>query len=82
MSKLMRVSDTTMATVSELSDLTGESKQDIIELAVIKYKREQFFNRANAAYEALRKDPEKWQKMIAEREEWDITLNDGLDNHD
>lgn len=37
---------------------------------------------ANAAYATLRRDPEGWAGEVAERETWDGTLADGLDEAD
>jgi hypothetical protein len=43
------------------------------------YRRQQFLAAANQAYLALRDRPEAWQEELEEREAWDITLEDGLE---
>ncbi|MBD2692854.1 hypothetical protein [Anabaena catenula] len=42
-------------------------------------KRKQFLLAANKAYAELRNNPELWQDELAERELWEQTLNDGLE---
>ncbi len=80
MSKLMRISDSTVEKLESLSKLTGQSKQKLMDQAVILYTYEQTLRMANQQYAALKKDPKAWKEMQEEREEWDITLKDGLDD--
>ena len=40
--------------------------------------RQEFLERANQAYAALRNNPEAWQEELAERELWEQTLADGV----
>jgi hypothetical protein len=35
---------------------------------------------AIAAYERLKTDPDAWSEQLSEREAWEATLNDGLDD--
>ena len=56
------------------------SKQKIMERALDRLKREDLLKRANEAFEALRRDPVAWKKELEEQKEWDITLNDGLED--
>jgi hypothetical protein len=42
-------------------------------------KTSQFFEQLNAGYAEWRADPEAWAEHLAEREQWDATLMDGLD---
>ena len=58
----------------------GISKQLIIEKSLDRLIRENLLRKANAAYETLRNDPQAWQEEIQEREEWEVTLTDGLEN--
>jgi hypothetical protein len=34
----------------------------------------------NTAYGALRADPDSWKELKAERDEWEATLAEGLEN--
>lgn len=51
-----------------------------MERALDRLKREDLLKRANEAFEALRRDPVAWKKELEEQKEWDITLNDGLED--
>ena len=74
----MRISDSTVEKLESLSKLTGQSKQKIMDRAIIVYEYEHLLKKANEQYDALKKDSRAWKEMEKEREEWDVTLTDGL----
>lgn len=76
MSKLMRISDSTVEKLESLSKLTGESKQKLMDNAITLYAYEKILKKANQQYAALK--PEELQEMRDEHREWDVTLSDGL----
>ena len=80
MSKLMRISDISIQRINSLSDLTGESKQKIIDRALMFYEHEQLLKKANEQYAAIKKDPKALREMQAEMDEWDVTLGDEVDD--
>ena len=41
---------------------------------------EAFLDEVNAAYARLRADPRAWEEELAERQLWDRTLADGLED--
>jgi hypothetical protein len=47
--------------------------------AVEQYRRQLFLFQANQAFAALRKNDLLWQDELKERQEWDQTLADGID---
>lgn len=51
----------------------------ILDKAIEDYRRKWFLEEANRAYAALRRDPEAWQTEQEERNVWDATLADGLE---
>ncbi len=53
--------------------------QSILERALENYRRERFLRGANADFAALKKNTKAWKQEIAERELWEKTLRDGLD---
>ena len=55
--------------------------QEVVDQALDLYRRQQLLAATNAAYDALRADPDVWQTHQAERAEWDTTLNDGLEHY-
>lgn len=74
----MRVSLKTRNTIQELAEDTGMTMQDIIDRAVAAYQRQQLLEATNAAYAALKNDPEAWNALLEERAVWDVTLDDAL----
>jgi hypothetical protein len=51
----------------------------VLAKALEAYRRQCILEKANAAYAALRADPETWEEEQQERQVWDITLADGLE---
>lgn len=78
----IRVSREVYNDVKLLAQNQQENMQDIIERAITEYKKKKFFESLNSAYEKLRSNPEAWNGELREREEWDHTLSDGLENDD
>ena len=76
-STTVRVARQTHDTLLELARETGAPIQDIVADAVEAYRRARMFEVANAAYAALRSNPEAWRELLEERAEWDVTLADG-----
>ena len=74
----MRVSQKTRNTLQELSKDTGMTMQDIMDRAIAAYQRQRLLEATNAAYAALKNDPEAWNEMLEERAVWDMTLDDAL----
>lgn len=79
MSTTVRISDQTRDNLRELARRSGESMQTLLDRAVEQYRRSRFFADVDAAYAALRADPESWSEELAEREALDGTLADDLD---
>jgi hypothetical protein len=61
--------------------MSKDPREPLRELAkaVEAYRRQRFWEQTNAAYAALRADPEAWQKELQERRDWEATLVDGLE---
>jgi len=62
-----------------MAQSSGRSMQDIMEEAVAAYQGRQLLEATNAAYAALKDNPEAWLELQEERADWDITLDDGLE---
>ena len=75
----IRVSEKTRATLRALAAARGESINEVAEKAVELFRRQQLLETTNAAYAALRHDPDAWQKLKAERATLEGTLADGLE---
>jgi len=79
-SATVRISLEAQEVVRKLSAQTGRKMQDILDEAVELYRRQLFLEKANAAFAALRMQPEAWAVDEEERAAWDVTLSDGLDD--
>ena len=79
MAAVVRVTDETRAILRDLSQEMNEPMQQVLAKAVEAYRRRRILELSNAAYAALRSDPQAWQEMLDERAEWDATLMDGLE---
>ena len=75
----IRVSPRTRDLLQSLAEQDGSSMQAVLEEAVQLLQGQRLLQATNEAYAALRANPEAWQAPQAERAEWDVTLNDGLD---
>ena len=75
----IRISRRTRDILQELTQSSGASMQDIMEEAVRAYRGQQLLEATNAAYAAIKSDPEAWQELQEERADWDATLDDGLE---
>ena len=73
----VRVSENIHQTLRQLSHVQGKSMQDIIDTAVEGYRRNQFMEELNAAFQSLRDNPAAWKAEQEERELWEQTLVDG-----
>lgn len=79
-SSTVRISEEKREVLRELAAWTGEPMQTVLERAIERYRREVFLQRVNDGFARLRADPVAWQEELAEREEWDVTLGDGLED--
>lgn len=79
MSKIIRITEDAYKKLAQIAVEARLSKQVVIEQALEAMMRDNFFKKANAAYEALKKDPVAWQEELQEREEWEA-FNDNLED--
>ena len=75
----IRVSEKTRTTLKQLALEVGAPMHEVVEKAVELYRRQRLLDQTNAAYAALRAEPDAWQALEAERDAWDETLADGLE---
>lgn len=76
----IRVSTKTQQTLRQLAQRAGMPMQEVVEQALELYRRKQLLDSANVAYAALRQDSTQWQEWTTERDEWDATVADGLED--
>jgi len=75
----IRVSRELYDVIKFLAKRDNENIQDIIEHAISEYKKRKFFEEMNAAFKKLRENKQDWDNECKEREVWDITIADGLE---
>lgn len=80
MSSTVRISKDSHRALRELSDVEKVPLQTVLERAIETYRRQRFLEAANRQYAVLRQDKEAWKQEVAERDEWDRTAGDGLDD--
>lgn len=74
--KSIKVAASTYEVLKEAAEKENTTLQSILDRLAKEYKTKKFFEEVNSAYEGM--SPEDWKNELAEREEMDITLNDGL----
>ena len=78
-STTLRIRPESKRVLKSLAEMRGASMQHVLEQAIERYRRECFLEQANAAFAALRADTEQWGQELAERQQWDNALDDGLE---
>lgn len=73
------ISDTTHKTLLKLANSSGESIQVILDKAIENYRRSLFLMQANEAFAVLKQNKALWRGELAERQTWDKTVADGID---
>lgn len=73
------ISEASHQLLKKLAEHTGQNMTDVLAKALDTYRRQVFFEQLNAGYAELRADPKAWAEQMAERDDWDATLQDGLD---
>jgi len=75
----VRIGEDAHRSLKELAQQTGEAMVEILGKAIEEYRRQQFLRGLAADFAALRSDPKAWGEELREREEWDATLGDDLE---
>jgi hypothetical protein len=73
------ISEASHQILKELAEKTGEPMLELLDKALVSYRRKVFFEQLDAGYADLRADPKVWAEVESERKVWDATLMDGLD---
>lgn len=78
-SQMVRIPATAHRALRELAKRTGEPMQTVLAKAIEEYRRRKFLEDANTAFGTLRKNARAWKQEQQEREDWDLTVGDGLE---
>jgi hypothetical protein len=76
----VRISEPAHRVLRELSERQGISMQSLLDEAIERLRREIFLAQTNDAFAALKNNPKAWQQEQEEREIWERTLQDGVDD--
>jgi len=79
--KTVRVRIEAKRLLDELSKQEGRKIIEIISDAVEQYRRNRIFKLADDAYATMKKDKDAWEEEQKERQLWDETLMDGLEDY-
>ena len=75
-----RIDDDTREALRELARSEGETMRAVLDKAIAEYQHKRFFEKLDAAYGALKSNPEAWKEELQERQAWGQTLQDNLDS--
>jgi predicted transcriptional regulator len=75
----IRIDEQALAVLRQLARQQRQPVQTVLKQAIDSYRREKFLEDANAAFAALRSNPEAWSEEERERDLWDRTAGDGLE---
>lgn len=78
-SAMVRVSAKTHAKLKDLAAHAGEPMPAVLDKAIEAYRRQQFLRGLADDFRRLRADPKSWQTELRERQAWDRTLADGIE---
>ena len=78
-STTVRLNLKSRAILQEIAEEEREPLSTILQKALDDYRRRVFLRKVGEAYATLKSDPSAWKKELAERESWDSTVEDGLD---
>lgn len=73
------ISTTTHKILQNLAEASGESVQAVLDKAVENYRRTLFLINSNQAFAALKADTAAWSEELQERQDWEQTVADGLE---
>ncbi len=74
-----RISEKDHQLLRDLAEKTGKPHTDIIHEALEGYRRKAIIDGINAGYARLRENQALWEVELAERELWDSTTSDGIE---
>lgn len=80
MAESVRIDPSTHAALSEIARAKHIPVTEALSNAVELYRREVFVEAVSAGYSELRNNPEAWSEEHDERQIWDKTSADGLEN--
>jgi hypothetical protein len=79
-SATVKIDSHTYTTLKEVAAESGEPMIAVLAKAVEAYRRRVLLETLNADFADLRADPAAWKAELEERQAWDVTLADDLED--
>ena len=80
--QVVRVPSETHSRLKAMASASGETIGEVLVKAVESFRREMLLNSTNEAFAKLREKESLWKDEQNERDEWEATLDDGLDDNE
>ena len=75
----VRITNSTREILDEIAAIEGRPRSAILADAVERYRRERFFKSLNDGYARLKADKKAWKEELKERDLWENTIRDNLE---
>ncbi|MEX2309570.1 MAG: hypothetical protein WD738_18355 [Pirellulales bacterium] len=79
-SDTVRINRETHAKLRDIAQASGQSMPEVLDEAIEVLRRIRLLEDTGRAFAALRSDPKAWRAELAERELWEATLGDDLED--
>jgi predicted transcriptional regulator len=79
MAATVRIRPDTHDKLQKIANQSGQSMLAVLDEAVETLRRQRMLTETDKAFESLKRNPNSWKEELAEREAWDGTLGDDLD---
>ncbi len=76
---MVRIQEEDKDIIQKIAKESHQSMLKVMHQAIEEYRRKLFLQKSNLAFSVLKEKPVEWKNYKKEREEWDSTLNDGLE---
>jgi hypothetical protein len=80
MAETVRIAPAAHAALTEIARVKRLTLTEALSQSIESYRREMMLQALDADYAALRMDPKAWAEELAQREAWETTNADGLEN--
>lgn len=78
-SSTVRIDEESRALLHDLAIREGRPMRVVLQHALESYRRRMFLKQCGDAYAQLKANDKAWKKELEEREEWDVTIADGIE---
>jgi hypothetical protein len=76
----VRISDSAHRVLRDLAHRESVPMQTLLDRAIEDYRRTKFLDAVNQSFANLCSDPSGWADEVSERQKWNSTTRDGIEN--